>query len=202
MKTVDAKGKRCPLPLIMTKKALLEAGPGEDLLVLVDNETSMKNVRHFLEDHQMKVEVRQQGSVYELIVNKTGSMDATVQAEAYCQLPATPGADYAIAFQQNRMGNGDPELSELLIKAFVNTLPEADHRPSKLVFLNSGIFLALNDSPVLEALRKLEAEGVEMLSCGTCLDFYGRKAQLAVGRVSNMYDIIEVLSSSSKVIYP
>lgn len=202
MITIDAKGKLCPLPLIMTRKALLEAGPDAALLVLVDNETSMKNVTRFLQDHQMEVRVYRQGPVFEILVGKTAAIDASVKAEDYCAAPGHTDASYVVAIQRDHLGDGDEALGKLLIKAFINTLPETGHRPSTLVFLNSGIFLSLQDSPVIESLRKLEAEGVEILSCGTCLDFYGKKEQLGVGQVSNMYDILDRLSRSAKVLYP
>jgi selenium metabolism protein YedF len=100
------------------------------------------------------------------------------------------------------MGTGDDDLGKLLIKGFINTLPDIDLKPRTLVFLNAGIFLAINDSPVLDALKKLEQTGVKILVCGTCLDFFQRKQDLAVGVVSNMYDILDAMSKAEKVIYP
>lgn len=202
MKTVNAKGKLCPMPLILTKKALLEINDNENLRVLVDNETSMKNVKRFLEDHRMDVTINRQGSIFEILVNKTGNMDESVEAEAYCAVESPAGAEYVISLQKDHLGDGDPELGKILMKAFVNTLPEVGNKPGKMVFLNSGILLAVSGSPVLEALQKLEKAGMEILICGTCLDFYGKKDELAVGQVSNMYDILDSLSRASKVIYP
>jgi len=89
-----------------------------------------------------------------------------------------------------------------LIKAFVNTLPEITLKPKTIVFLNSGIFLALKDSPVIDSLIKLEHLGVEILVCGTCLDYYQKKDDLGVGIVSNMYDILERFSKTGNVVYP
>ncbi len=100
------------------------------------------------------------------------------------------------------MGDGAEELGTILIKAFINTLPEMDLKPKKLIFLNSGIYLAVKDSPVLDTLKKLEQSGIEIISCGTCLDYYKKKEELGVGSVSNMYVILESLSKASKVIYP
>jgi selenium metabolism protein YedF len=201
MKTVDAKGKMCPVPLIMTKKALMEAGENEDLRVWVDNETSMKNVKRFLEDHQMTVLVNRVGDVWELMVNKTGEMKASVRAESYCSTdPGSFGA-YVIAVQKDFLGDGDIELGKILLKAFINTLPDTDHKPATVIFLNSGIFMVMEGSPVLDAIKKLEQIEIEILVCGTCLDFYEKKEQLAVGKVSNMYDILDRLTKASKVVY-
>lgn len=202
MKIVDAKGKLCPVPLIMTKKALMEIGPNEELTVIVDNETSMKNVKRFLEDHQMKITVNERGNTWEIWVNKTGEMEASVQAEAYCTTSPQEDSSYVVAFQRDHMGDGDMELGKTLLKAFINTLPEADRRPETLIFLNAGVFMVTDSSPVLETLRKLEGAGTKIIACGTCLDFYQLKEKLAVGRISNMYEILETLSKTPKVIYP
>lgn len=109
---------------------------------------------------------------------------------------------YAVAFQRDHLGEGDAELGKLLIKSFINTLAETPCRPSVVVFLNAGIFLALNDSPVLEALKKLEQAGVKLLSCGTCLNYFDKKESLGVGEVSNMIDIVAALSQAHHVLYP
>jgi selenium metabolism protein YedF len=202
MKTIDAKGKLCPMPLIMTKKALDEMDENESLKILIDNETSLKNVTRFLEEHNMKVHTEKKGDVYELIVNKTGEIPKETNAEDYCEVGKPTNSHYVIAIQRNRLGDGDEELGKILIKAFINTLPENSIKPKTIVFLNSGIFLSVKDSPVLDALIKLEQAGVEILSCGTCLDFYHKKEELAVGKVSNMYEILEKLSQAGNVLYP
>lgn len=202
MKTVDSKGKLCPTPLIMTKKALGEMAGDENLEVLIDNETSMKNVTRFLEDNGMKVVTEKKENVFHLFINKTGEIPESVKDEDYCEVELPKTSNVVIAIQRNRLGDGAEELGALLIKAFINTLPEVSVKPKTLVFLNSGIFLAINDSPVLDSLKKLESSGTEILVCGTCLDYYQKKSELAVGKVSNMYDILERLSQASHVIYP
>jgi len=202
MKTIDAKGKLCPTPLIMTKKALGEMAGDESLEVLIDNETSMKNVTRFLEDNGLKVQTEKRENVFHLFVNKTGEIPESTRVEDYCEVDLPKTSNVVIAIQRNRLGDGAEELGTLLIKAFINTLPEVSVKPKTLVFLNSGIFLAISDSPVLDSLKKLEINGTDILVCGTCLDYYQKKAELAVGRISNMYDILERLSQASHVIYP
>ncbi|MBE0637269.1 MAG: sulfurtransferase-like selenium metabolism protein YedF [Bacteroidales bacterium] len=202
MKTIDAKGKLCPTPLIMTKKALNEIAGDESLEVLIDNETSMKNVTRFLEDNGMKVLAEKKENVFHLFVNKTGVIPDSAKVEDYCEVDLSKTSNLVIGIQRNRLGDGAEELGTLLIKAFINTLPETTVKPKTLVFLNSGIFLAISDSPVLDSLRKLENTGTEILVCGTCLDYYQKKAELSVGKISNMYDILERLGQASHVIYP
>lgn len=202
MKTVDAKGELCPKPLIMTKKALGEMGDNETLEVLIDNETSMKNVTRFLTDNGFTPSVRSEGNVFHVRVNKTGEIPESAPVEDYCEINHPQKSNYVVAFQRDRLGDGAEELGKILIKAFINTLPEATNQPKSLVFLNAGIFLALKNSPVIESLTKLERSGVKIFVCGTCLDYYGEKPNIGVGIVSNMYDILEQLSSASSVVYP
>jgi selenium metabolism protein YedF len=202
MRTVDAKGELCPKPLIMTKKALGEMGDNETLEVLIDNETSMKNVTRFLTDNGFTPSVRSDGNVFHVLVNKTGEMPESAPVEDYCEIDLPQKSNYVVAFQRDKLGDGAEELGKILIKAFINTLPEATNQPKSLVFLNAGIFLALNNSPVIESLVKLENSGVKIFVCGTCLDYYGEKPNVGVGIVSNMYDILEQLSSAGSVVYP
>ena len=202
MKSVDARGQLCPRPLIMVKKALSEMAENESLEILIDNETSVKNVSRFLDEHHIKVQTEKKGETYRLLVSKTGEIPEATKAEDYCDTPAPLKGDYVIAFQKNTLGQGVEELGQLLIKGFINTLPELDKKPGTLVFLNTGILLALKDSPVLGSLSRLQSEGVKILVCGTCLDYYQKKDELAVGIVSNMYDILDELSRAGKVLYP
>ena len=201
MKTIDAIGKLCPIPLIMTKKALGELKENESLEVLIDNDTSVKNVTRYLEEMGMKSLTEKKDSIYHVIVNKTGDFKESVNPEEFCSIDENKLFEFVIAFQKDKMGDGAEELGSILIKAFINTLPEMDVKPKKLIFLNSGIYLALKDSPVIDSLKKLEQMGIEIISCGTCLDYYKKKEELGVGIVSNMYVILETLSKASKVIY-
>ncbi len=186
----------------MTRKALDEIEENETLIILIDNETSVKNVTRFLDEHNMKVHTEQDGSTFRLMVNKTGIIPEETRAEDFCRTNDPVSSDYTVAFLKNTLGTGDDELGNLLIKGFINTLPDIDNKPGTMVFLNSGIFLALQDSPVIESLRRLENEGVKILVCGTCLDFYRKKEHLGAGIVSNMYDILSLLSTTSKVLFP
>jgi len=202
MKVVDARGELCPKPLIMTKKALAEIYENDSLEILIDNETSMKNVSRFLTDNGMEVKQELKGNVFHLFVGKTGEIPESAPVEEYCEVSFSSNKNLVIAFQKELLGDGAEELGRILMKAFVNTLPEATSQPQSIVFLNSGIFLTLKNSQVLDTLVKLEKSGVEILVCGTCLDYYQKKQELGVGIVSNMYDILEKLTSASSVVYP
>lgn len=201
MKVIDVQGKSCPIPLIMTKKALSELVDNETLEIIIDNEISMKNVSHFLNEHKMKVHTEQHGNVFRLKVSKTGHIPEETNVEAYCSVDSNTLSNYVMVVKRDRMGDGAEELGQILIKAAINTISDLDLKPKKVIFFNSGIFMTLKDSPVIESIRKLEQIGIEMMICGTCLDYYGKKDELGAGRISNMYDILGSMSEAGKVIF-
>ena len=200
MKIIDAKGELCPKPLILTKKALGEIQENESLTVLVDNEASMKNVSRFLSDNGMDAEVKQKGKVYEIIVNKTGEEYRNANVDDYCEIDPILLKNVFV-FKSDKIGEGDEKLGKILIQGFIETLPELDALPKALVFLNSGVFMTTSDSKVLDSLKSLNNKGTEILVCGTCLDYYQIMDQLQVGKVSNMYDILNWTNGEEKVIY-
>ena len=105
-----------------------------------------------------------------------------------------------IFFNSNCIGKDHSELGEALLKTFLHTLSKSDNKPNKLVFMNSGVKMVTGDSGALESLRSLEKQGVEVLACGTCLDYFNLKNEVAVGRISNMYDILDFMPAADKVI--
>ncbi len=105
-----------------------------------------------------------------------------------------------IFITSDRLGTGDEELGKILMKSFLNTLWDYKTKPSKVLFINRGVMLTTEGSEVLETLELLEKEGVEILSCGTCLAFYRIKEKLRVGKVTNMPYIVDSLLTTSKII--
>jgi selenium metabolism protein YedF len=197
---VDARGELCPKPLIMTKKALRECIPGQPMRVLIDNETSRNNVLRFLTDNGINAESHEDEGVYTLLLHgATGELQHP-DAESYCTVQAP--APHVIVVKSNRMGVGDDELGAILLKSFINTIKEVEPLPGSVVFYNSGVLMTTDDSPVVEALRELEKQGVTLLICGTCVEFYGIKADLSIGTISNMYSILETITAAGKIIEP
>jgi selenium metabolism protein YedF len=201
MKTVDARGMACPMPLILTKKALNGLGAGDTLLVLVDNETSKQNVERFCSDNGVDVAAARDGAVFTLTLVKRRGEKISADEKAYCA-PDKQRKPHVIAFRGDTMGSGPEELGAILMKAFVNTIKETEPLPSHLVFYNTGVRLVVQGSPLVEPLAELEKKGITILACGTCLDYFGLKAKLAVGMVSNMYSILETLSNAGSVVTP
>lgn len=201
MITIDTKGKLCPAPLIMVKKELKQAAPGETIAIVTDNDTACSNLIGYLAEMQLTPEiVRSEGFTTLTIVTpeQIGEL-----ATAECNIAApSHGADYAVVVKSLTMGDGDPELGRMLLRAFINSLTEADRLPSTIVLYNDGVRIALEGSDTAATLQELEQRGVSVLVCGTCVDFYGLKQSIAVGMISNMYKITKVLSSVGHVIYP
>ncbi len=200
MKTLDVKGLACPMPLIKTKKALQELEKDETLKVIIDNDTSVSNVLHFLYDNDIPVTQKKEGGITELTVNKTDADIDDVEVENYCEIDLPVTNDFVLVFAKNKVGEGSDELGKMLVGGFLNTFKEMDRLPKKVIFLNSGVFLVLNDSPVLPVLKEYENRGIELLACGACLDFYERTKDIAVGRVSNAYDILNATLDAGKVV--
>ena len=197
--TVDARGQLCPKPLIMTKDALSAVSVGEQLSILIDNEISKENVCRFLEDHNAEVQCSEADGVFTILAKKLGE-GPTPQSDTSSPTPTATG--HVIVLKSETMGIGSEELGGILMKAFVNTLLQSCPMPSAIVMYNGGIHLAVEGSPLTESLAELESCGVRILVCGTCLDYYDKKDQLRAGVVSNMYEILEAMRTTSNVIVP
>lgn len=194
-KEVDARGKACPKPVIMTKKALDEIESGV-VITIVDNEVAKENVCKLAKSMNYNFEVEKTKDKDFLIYITKGDV---VEAENNtCQLNIFK--DMTIVFGSDKMGEGSDELGKILMKGYIYTLTESIPYPSTLLFLNSGVKLTTEGSEVIDDLKKLEEQGVEILSCGTCLDFYNLNDKLKVGEVTNMYTIVEEMKNATNTI--
>jgi selenium metabolism protein YedF len=199
---VDARGKLCPVPLIMTKKALADIAIGDTLRILIDNEVSRNNVERFLADNGFVSTCTANAGIFTLIAAKSKDDLARPDA-ASCCAPASRAANgHVILISSDKMGSGPDELGAILMKAFINTIREVTPLPSKLIFYNSGILLTAEGSPLVASIRELESAGVEVLVCGTCVNYYDKKDEIRVGTISNMYTILESLTAAGRIITP
>ena len=190
--TIDARGWPCPRPVIATKKALEEMVDGI-LSVVVDNLAAKENVVKFATINQCEVKVEEKDNLYSITFTKG---QGTEEDLAHRQVHN----DTVYLITQQTLGQGNRELGAILIKSFFYALLEKEPLPRAIMFINSGVFLTTENSPVSEHLATLSAKGVQIQSCGLCLDYYELKDKLVVGNVTNMYSIIEELSSSVKAI--
>jgi selenium metabolism protein YedF len=200
MKTLDTKGLKCPQPLIMLKEALLDLKLGEEIRVVTDNDTSLKNLLSYLQDQGVEPEVSSAGTVHTLVAPKPDQDIASSDAAIYCttDLPIS----YVVCIKGELMGDGDPELGRLLMETFMDNLKLQEQLPTHVVLYNGGVKLAMKDSPVCNSLTELEELGTRIMLCGTCIDHYGLQFDIGVGMISNMVVITETLAAAGHVVTP
>ncbi len=196
---LDVRGKPCPQPVLETKRALAELDEGV-LTVRLDNDMSAKNVAQAAAAGGHEVVTETEGSELLVRIRKQAGAETEVPEVAPTALTGGVPTTTAVAIFSDGMGRGNPELGRILVKSYLFALSEAAQVPDFLLLANHGVFLALEGAETLESLRTLEDRGTQILVCGTCLDYLGVKDKLAVGQVSNMYDIAEALAHAGKVV--
>jgi selenium metabolism protein YedF len=196
MNTIDARGLACPAPVLQTKTVIEEANP--DLLsVIVDNQAAEQNVSRFLESRHYTATVEQKGS--EFVV--TGRRAETVRPEDSPEAASEHEIKkIMVMVATDRMGWGDDELGKLLMINFIKTLKEMGPELWRLVFVNNGVKLTIEGAHTLEDIKALEGEGLQILVCGTCLDYFKLLDKKRVGETTNMLDIVTAMQLADKVI--
>lgn len=199
---VNAMGEQCPIPVVKTMKAIAEMTEPGTLEIYVDNEVPVQNLTRFAADRGLPVtseKLQEKQFVVRMTVNDPGAAGAANHAPG-C-IPDQRG-DMVIAVASNCMGNGDDQLGATLMKGFLYAVSQQDELPGAILFYNGGAKLTVEGAVTVEDLKNMEAQGVEILTCGTCLNYYGLEGKLAVGSVTNMYTIVEKLTSAGKVVRP
>lgn len=200
---VNAVGEQCPIPVVKATHALRAMTEPGTLEVRVDNEIAVQNLTRMAAGNHLPVQAEKIGerefAVRMEVADPKG--EAPMEDTAPTCIPDARG-DLLVAVETETMGRGSDELGRTLMKGFLFAVGQLPQLPKTILFYNGGAHLTVEGSPVLEDLKKLEAQGVEILTCGTCLNFYGLTDRLVVGGVTNMYDIVERLASAGKVIKP
>ena len=189
-KTVDARNLSCPQPVVLTKQALAEA---DEVITIVDNEAARDNVSRLGKSAgcEVNIEIKQDG-IY-LTLRKAGAAPAKEDLESTTGIVLLIGSDI--------LGRGEnQQLGSLLMQSFLHTVGGLRFRPETIIFINNGVKLVTNDSPVLGELHQLKSQGIEILACGTCLSRLELSDKVAVGQVSNMYTIADTLLKAEKTI--
>lgn len=199
---IDCRGLSCPMPVIRTKNALEETPQGA-LTVIVDNEAAKTNVSRFLESQGLAAAVAvREGDFHIRAVKGEGTESFEGQLRPVsCRLPQE-NLKTVVYISSEFMGRGDDVLGRTLMAAYLDTLSHFAPSIDKIIFVNAGVKLTAEGSPVLDSLRNLESAGVQILSCGTCLNHFALKERLRVGEISNMYAIIDAVSQGQKVMIP
>ena len=199
MITVNAVGKACPEPVIMTRAAV-EKGAVE-LEVLVDNAVAVSNVTRFLEGQGFRVQHQENGGEFKLTARREGAAVSAGSAAAADPAPRPQGkARLAVLVAGKTLGREDKELGEVLIKGFLGTLSKLETPPAVLALMNEGVKLALSDASTCDHLKDLERAGTKILVCGTCTNHFGITERVGVGTVSNMFEILEAVTGADKVL--
>lgn len=209
---IDARGKQCPLPVIEAKNALSGMNESGIVEVTVDNEIAVQNLTK-LANHKgltarSEKKAEQEYKVWidvteEFVKNNTGSDPVTKEAgETMDCIPDGRKKNTVVVLGADHMGEGDEKLGRMLMKGFVYALTQTDQLPKTILLYNSGAYLSCEGSDSLEDLKTLEAEGVEVMTCGTCLNHYGLSEKLAVGSVTNMYVIAQTMMEADHIVKP
>jgi selenium metabolism protein YedF len=205
--TVDARGLACPQPVLLAKKAIAE---NEEVTVLVDNDIAVENIRRLAAKTACGFSVKEkEGGVREIALARTGPAGQAAvetgagETEFSCAVvPAKEAGPFVVILSGNHMGRGDDVLGDVLIRAFIHTLAQLKPLPATIICYNAGVKLAVKESPVLDDLQQLAQAGVDILICGTCVNYFGLGDQVAAGRISNMYDIAETMAGAARLVRP
>jgi selenium metabolism protein YedF len=202
---LDMRGESCPTPVIETRKALI-SGTGRSLEVIVDNEAACENVSRLAQSLNAEAQVinRDNGNIRIHInpgdvVNNSSLPDSSGGNAADNQCGTIPRN---VVLLNSASIGPDEELGHILMKAFIKTLLDIPPLPEVVILLNSGVKLTCDNSELIEVFAALEQAGSIVLSCGTCLEYYDLTDKLAVGKVTNMFDVVSLLSGADRIIKP
>ncbi|MDO5424524.1 MAG: sulfurtransferase-like selenium metabolism protein YedF [Eubacteriales bacterium] len=199
---VNALGDTCPIPVIKAKNAVKELGGSGQVEILVDNEIAVQNLTKMANQKHYKAQSEKlEEQKYRVLLTVGDAPQETAeQEEETCACDIRK--DTVVVISSETMGNGDEALGKILMKGFLFALTQQDALPSTILFYNGGAKLTCEDAPTLEDLKSLEAQGVEILTCGTCLNHYGLTEKLQVGGVTNMYVIAEKMTQAGRLVKP
>lgn len=195
---IDCKGLACPQPVIKVKKALDSISEGT-VIAVVDNGTARENVSLFAKNAGYEASVEKLEDDYRITITK-GAPGAVEEGPVAPAEGKGQPAGVVYFMTTNLLGQGSPDLGQVLMKSLMVTLNEMSPPPVAVLLLNSGVMSACQGSPVLELLQSLSGKGVTIISCGTCLEYYKLKDKLSVGRIGNMLEINSYLSGEAKII--
>lgn len=198
MKTIDCIGLECPMPVIKTKK-YFDLEDSKEALVIVDNEVAKDNVLRLAKGLKLKNTYTEEDGLYKINLS-VGELNLEERIEEVEESNDNKNKSLTILVASNLLGEGDDRLGETLMKVYINTLAESDSLPENLLFINGGVKLTCEGSDVIDSLKTMKDKGVNIFSCGACLDFYNLKEKLMVGQIGNMYQIIDLMNNSSNTI--
>ncbi len=188
--TVDARGLSCPQPVILAKKALEE---NDEVVVLVDDGTAAENVKRLAANMGFSVQEELKGKEIHILINKGDACSLATEI-------ISRQGPVVVVLSSDTMGRGEEVLGHVLMKSFLHTLTQSAPMPDVMILYNTGVRLAVKGSEVLDDLEALMNAGVKVMACGTCLNYLSLKEKLAVGEVSNMYDIAQTMLTAGRIV--
>lgn len=199
---VNAMGDACPLPVIKTMNALKELGGAGTVQVLVDNEIAVQNLTRLAKNKGCAIQTEKLAEKeYRVTLTADAAVEQTGDEANLCTLPAAQ-KKVVVVVSADHMGEGNDELGRILLKGFLFSLTQQETLPSTILFYNGGASVTCDGSASLEDLRSLASLGVEILTCGTCLNYYGLTDKLRIGEVTNMYVITEKQIQADLILRP
>jgi selenium metabolism protein YedF len=199
---IDTRGLACPEPVILAKKAIEEA---KEVLVIADNDEAVENIRRLANKMGCAIAIeREAAGTFRIRLNRSGAAPPHEGTDIgiVCGTVKDRGTPLVIVLSSDRLGRGNDELGEVLMRSFVHTLLTLEPRPAKIILYNTGVRLAARESVLIDDLKQLEAAGVELLVCGTCANYFELKERLGAGIISNMYDIASTMTGAGKLVIP
>ncbi|MGL6063639.1 MAG: sulfurtransferase-like selenium metabolism protein YedF [Fusobacteriaceae bacterium] len=194
LKKVNAIGKVCPLPVIMTKNALKEITEGF-LEVTVDNLTASQNIEKLCKEIKMISTLEKKDDLYIIQIEKKILLNEIEEKKE-------DRNNVVVVIDSTEMGKGKEELGKILMKGFIYTLTELETLPTSVILYNAGVLLGVQGSDSEEDLKKLEELGVSIFLCGACTNFYNVTEKIKIGTITNMYNILNIQMKGDKIIKP
>ena len=199
---VNAMGDQCPIPVIKTRNAINELKEPATVVVEVDNEVAVQNVSRFAASQNFGSKAEIVGDNHFRITIEAAPVDKEKAEKEDVECAVDRRGNTVVVVGSATMGSGNDELGKTLMKGFIYAVSQLEELPSTILFYNGGASITTEGSVSLDDLRSMEAQGVTIKTCGTCLDFYGLKDKLAVGSITNMYDIVETMNIAAHIIRP
>jgi len=194
---IDARGLACPQPVILTKNKMKEFA---EIEVIVDNETAYENICRLAASSGFTLTYNKSDDVYHIFLVRSETIKNNLSDSEFT--PVCSKTETIVVISSDTMGSGDDDLGRILMKAFLNTLTKIENRPSKVIFYNAGVKLVAEGSGSEDDLAYLADNGVELLICGTCVNYYNIKDNIKIGIISNMFDILNTMSNAGRIVKP
>lgn len=197
---INAVGDQCPIPVVKTTKAFKNINGEAIIEVHVDNEIAVQNLTKLANSKKFKSFAEKKDEKLYIVTIQAEGMSRETSEEVCVTCIPDKRTNTVVAIASDKMGQGNDELGKVLMKGFIFALSQLEELPKTILFYNGGATITTEDSASVDDLKNMEAQGVEILTCGTCLDYYGLKDKLAVGSVTNMYTIVEKMTTADKII--